>query len=84
MFAGQARANVDALCPSDGLLASIGLGLRRIVPLAMLVNWFPHKRGTITAMAGAGAFINAPIAERLISSVGVSKMLGAAVRHAFV
>jgi OFA family oxalate/formate antiporter-like MFS transporter len=60
---------------SYGLLAGIGLGLGYIVPVATLVKWFPDKRGLITGLAvagfGAGALITAPIATRLIASVGV-------------
>jgi len=59
-----------------GVIAGAGLGLGYIVPVATLVRWFPDKRGLITGIAvagfGAGALITAPIAQRLISSVGVS------------
>jgi len=62
---------------SYGLLAGIGLGLGYIVPVATLVKWFPDKRGMITGIAvagfGAGALITAPIASRLIVSVGVMR-----------
>jgi OFA family oxalate/formate antiporter-like MFS transporter len=62
---------------SYGILAGIGLGLGYIVPVATLVKWFPDRRGMITGIAvagfGAGALITAPIASRLIASVGVLK-----------
>jgi MFS transporter, OFA family, oxalate/formate antiporter len=62
---------------SYGLLGGIGIGLGYIVPVATLVKWFPDKRGMITGIAvagfGAGALITAPIATRLIASVGVLK-----------
>jgi OFA family oxalate/formate antiporter-like MFS transporter len=62
---------------SYGFLGGIGLGLGYIVPVATLVKWFPDKRGMITGIAvagfGAGALITAPIASRLIVSVGVLK-----------
>src|SRR6266513_2457385 len=57
------------------LIGGIGLGLGYIVPVAVLVKWFPNKRGLITGIAvggfGAGALITAPVATRLIQSVGV-------------
>jgi OFA family oxalate/formate antiporter-like MFS transporter len=60
-----------------GLIGGMGLGLGYIVPVATLVKWFPDKRGMITGIAvagfGAGALITAPIASRLVASVGVLK-----------
>src|SRR3954467_5213771 len=73
------------LYASYGLIAGVGLGLGYIVPVATLVKWFPDQRGLITGVAvagfGAGALITAPIATRLIASVGVLQtfaILGAA------
>lgn len=58
-----------------GVIGGIGLGLGYIVPVAVLVKWFPDRRGFITGIAvggfGAGALITAPVATRLIQSVGV-------------
>jgi len=60
---------------SYGLIGGIGLGFGYIVPVAVLVKWFPDRRGLITGIAvggfGAGALITAPVATRLIQSVGV-------------
>jgi OFA family oxalate/formate antiporter-like MFS transporter len=60
---------------SYGFIGGIGLGLGYIVPVATLVKWFPDRRGLITGIAvggfGAGALITAPIATRLIQTVGV-------------
>src|SRR5206468_11168856 len=60
---------------SYGFIGGIGLGLGYIVPVATLVKWFPDRRGLITGIAvggfGAGALIPAPVATRLIESVGV-------------
>jgi MFS transporter, OFA family, oxalate/formate antiporter len=60
---------------SYGLIGGIGLGLSYIVPVAVLVKWFPDRRGLITGVAvggfGAGALITAPVATRLIQGVGV-------------
>jgi OFA family oxalate/formate antiporter-like MFS transporter len=58
-----------------GVLGGAGIGLSYIVPIATLVKWFPDRRGFITGVAvagfGAGALVTAPIALRLIQSVGV-------------
>ncbi len=70
---------------SYGVIGGVGLGLGYIVPVATLVKWFPDKRGLITGVAvtgfGSGALITAPIATRLIASVGTLQtfaILGAA------
>jgi OFA family oxalate/formate antiporter-like MFS transporter len=58
-----------------GLIGGIGLGFAYIVPISVLVKWFPDHRGLMTGIAvggfGAGALVTAPIATRLIQSVGV-------------
>ncbi|HEY2713102.1 MAG TPA: OFA family MFS transporter [Chthoniobacterales bacterium] len=60
---------------SYGVISGLGLGFGYIVPVAVLVKWFPDRRGLITGIAvggfGAGALITAPVATRLIKSVGV-------------
>jgi OFA family oxalate/formate antiporter-like MFS transporter len=60
---------------SYGLIGGIGLGFGYIVPVAVLVKWFPDRRGLITGIAvggfGAGALITAPVATHLIQTVGV-------------
>jgi OFA family oxalate/formate antiporter-like MFS transporter len=60
---------------SYGVIGGIGLGFCYIVPVAVLVKWFPDRRGLITGIAvggfGAGALVTAPLATRLIQSVGV-------------
>jgi OFA family oxalate/formate antiporter-like MFS transporter len=77
MLAGQAGDRLWWLYLSYGVVGGIGLGLGYIVPVATLIKWFPDKRGMITGLAvagfGAGALITAPVAERLISWVGVSQ-----------
>ncbi|WP_158792420.1 OFA family MFS transporter [Granulicella sp. L60] len=58
-----------------GVIGGIGLGFSYIVPVAVLLKWFPDRRGLMTGIAvggfGAGALVTAPIATRLIQSVGV-------------
>jgi OFA family oxalate/formate antiporter-like MFS transporter len=60
---------------SYGLIGGIGLGFGYIVPVAVLVKWFPDRRGLITGIAvggfGAGALVTAPLATHLIQTVGV-------------
>src|ERR1700730_17802908 len=60
---------------SYGVIGGIGLGFSYIVPVSVLVKWFPDRRGLITGIAvggfGAGALVTAPVATRLIQSVGV-------------
>lgn len=58
-----------------GLIGGIGLGFGYIVPVAVLLRWFPDRRGLITGVAvggfGAGALVTAPVAFHLIRTVGV-------------
>lgn len=60
---------------SYGLIGGIGLGLGYIVPVTVLVKWFPDHRGLITGIAvggfGAGALVTAPVAAELIQRAGV-------------
>jgi MFS transporter, OFA family, oxalate/formate antiporter len=60
---------------SYGLIGGVGLGFSYIVPVAVLVKWFPDRRGLITGIAvggfGAGALVTAPVATGLIQNVGV-------------
>ncbi len=58
-----------------GLMAGTGLGIGYIVPIAVLVRWFPDRRALISGIVvcgfGAGALITAPIATGIIATVGV-------------
>jgi OFA family oxalate/formate antiporter-like MFS transporter len=71
--------NLSVLYIAHGVLGGIGLGLGYIVPLAVLIGWFPDRRGFITGLAvtgfGLGAFITGPLATFLINSVGVQTTL---------
>jgi OFA family oxalate/formate antiporter-like MFS transporter len=55
---------------SYGVIGGFGLGLAYIVPIAMLLKWFPDKRGLITGLAvggfGFGAVLTSPVAQALI------------------
>ncbi len=67
--------NLGWLYASYGVIGGIGLGFGYIVPVSVLVKWFPDRRGLITGVAvggfGAGALVTAPLATNLIKSVGV-------------
>ena len=58
-----------------GVIGGTGLGFGYIVPVSVLVKWFPDKRGLLTGIAvggfGAGALVTAPVATRLIQNIGV-------------
>jgi OFA family oxalate/formate antiporter-like MFS transporter len=77
VLAGQARGNLGFLYLSYGVLGGTGLGLAYIVPVATLIKWFPDKRGMITGLEvagfGAGALITAPVAQLLMTQVGISQ-----------
>jgi OFA family oxalate/formate antiporter-like MFS transporter len=59
---------------TQGVMGGIGLGMGFVVPVAVLVKWFPDRRGLITGLSvggfGAGSLVAAPVAGRLIQSVG--------------
>src|SRR5712664_701456 len=58
-----------------GVIGGTGLGMGYVVPIAVLVKWFPDRRGFITGLAvagfGAGALFSAPAAAWLIQHVGL-------------
>jgi OFA family oxalate/formate antiporter-like MFS transporter len=85
VFLSGFAPSLSAVYVSYGVLGGIGLGLGYIVPLAVLIGWFPDRRGFITGFAvagfGLGAFVTSPLATYLIKSAGVQPaflMLGIA------
>ncbi|MBA2395760.1 MAG: OFA family MFS transporter [Ktedonobacteraceae bacterium] len=58
-----------------GIIGGIGIALGYIVPIAMLIKWFPDRRGFITGLAvagfGLGAFFVSQIAPPLLKNVGL-------------
>jgi MFS transporter, OFA family, oxalate/formate antiporter len=58
-----------------GVIGGIGLGMGYIVPITVLVKWFPDRRGLITGIAvagfGAGSLFSAPAAGWLMRHVGL-------------
>src|SRR5712691_9020015 len=62
--------NLLLLYLTYGVLGGIGIGLGYIVALAMLIKWFPDRRGFITGLAvagfGGGAVATGQIAAPLV------------------
>jgi len=60
-----------------GIIAGIGNGLAYLVPVAVLVRWFPDKKGTVTGFAvmgfGLGAAVSGQVAPLLIEKIGVAR-----------
>jgi OFA family oxalate/formate antiporter-like MFS transporter len=58
-----------------GVIGGIGLGMGYVVPIAVLVKWFPDRRGFITGLAvagfGSGSVVSAPAAGWLMKHVGL-------------
>ena len=59
-----------------GVIGGLGNGLGYITPIAVLVRWFPDKRGLITGLAvmgfGLGAAVMGQIAPLLIPRLGLA------------
>lgn len=51
-----------------GIIASAGIGLAYVVPIAVGVKWFPDKKGLITGLAVAGFGFGATIWVKLAGS----------------
>ncbi|MBA2679476.1 MAG: OFA family MFS transporter [Ktedonobacteraceae bacterium] len=70
ILAGFAVPNLYLLYFTYGIIGGIGLGLGYIVALAMLIKWFPDRRGFITGLSvagfGGGAALTGPIAANLL------------------
>lgn len=65
-----------------GVIAGIGNGLGYVTPVAVLVRWFPDKKGFITGLAvmgfGLGAAIMGQVAPLTIKYWGISQTFYAA------
>src|SRR5579883_3356330 len=70
ILSGFVAPNLILLYLTYGIIGGIGLGLGYIVALAMLIKWFPDRRGFITGLAvagfGGGAAITGPIAANFM------------------
>lgn len=78
LIAGYANSigNLMLLYAGYGVISGVGIGLGYITPIAVLVRWFPDKKGFITGLAvmgfGLGAALIGKIVPLLIPAVGVS------------
>ncbi|MBV9010212.1 MAG: OFA family MFS transporter [Verrucomicrobia bacterium] len=63
-----------------GVVGGIGKGLIYIVPIAVLLKWFPDMRGLVTGIGlmglGAGELLIAPLASDIIAARGVLSAFG--------
>ncbi len=70
LLASFVSPNLFLLYLTYGVIGGIGIGLGYIVALAMLIKWFPDRRGFITGLAvagfGGGAAITAPLASYVL------------------
>jgi OFA family oxalate/formate antiporter-like MFS transporter len=61
MLASLSANHLPILYLTYGVIGGVGLGFAYIVPVSVLVKWFPDRRGFITGVAvggfGAGAFV---------------------------
>jgi OFA family oxalate/formate antiporter-like MFS transporter len=75
ILASFCHGNLWWLYLTYGVIAGIGVGFGYIIPVAVLLKWFPDKRGLMTGVAvggfGVGALVTAPVATHLIQTVGV-------------
>ena len=75
VFLASFSSGLPWLYLTYGVIGGVGLGFGYIVPISVLVKWFPDRRGLMTGIAvggfGAGALVTAPVATRLIQSAGV-------------
>lgn len=71
--------NLTMLVISYGVAGGTGIGLAYITPVAMLVKWFPDRRGLVTGLAvagfGGGAVAVSLLGPSLIKSGGVNGAL---------
>ena len=86
ILAGLLGDHLWALYLGFGVIGGIGRGLGWVVPVAVVVKWFPDRRGLITGLSsagnGLGAVVAAPLATVLIEHLGVLptfSVLGAAL-----
>lgn len=76
--------NVYILYLTYGVIGGIGIGLGYIVPLAMLLRWFPDRRGFITGLAVMGFGLGALVISLTAPSLLTPKSLGVALTFTYL
>jgi OFA family oxalate/formate antiporter-like MFS transporter len=75
LLAGFAAGNLWLLYLGYGVVGGVGLGLGFVVPVTVVLQWFPDHRGLLGGVAvagfGAGALIVGPLATWLMAGLGV-------------
>lgn len=60
-----------------GVIGGLGLGSGYVTPVSTIIKWFPDKRGLATGLAimgfGFAAMLTGPVAQKLISIVGLER-----------
>ena len=78
-IAGFAADRLWLLYVGYGLIGGVGLGVGFVVPVTVVLEWFPERRGVLSGLAvagfGAGALVAAPIAVWLLSLFDVFQTL---------
>jgi len=74
ILAGNSR-EITHIMWTYGVLGGIGVGIVYGVPIAVVTEWFPHKKGLAVGLTlmgfGMSPLISAPIANYMISKLGV-------------
>lgn len=72
----DATSNLWLLWIGYGVITGIGNGLGYITPVAVLLRWFPDKKGFITGLAvmgfGLGAAVMGQVAPVMIRHIGIA------------
>jgi MFS family permease len=77
--------NINFIIATYGVIGGIGVGIVYGIPIAVVTEWFPDKKGFAVGLTllgfGLSPFITAPLANKLIHTFGVFftfKILGVA------
>jgi MFS transporter, OFA family, oxalate/formate antiporter len=75
MLASLAADRLWLLYVGYGVIGGVGLGIGFIVPVTVVLQWFPDRRGLLSGVAvagfGAGALLGGPLTTALVAARGV-------------